>query len=112
MKKIFKAVRKMGIVVMSMLLSTSIAFAANTNVSGGALTEAAKQGAEGLSKEAVSALPYLLLIVLLVAGISLIVLGRRGKESVKELAPQVIIGIALVVFASPIALWMIGLFNK
>lgn len=111
MKKIFKRVKGMGIAIMSMLLSTSAAFAESTNVSGGALTEAAKQGSEGIKNEVISVLPYLLLVVLLVAGVSLIVLGRRGKESVKELAPQVIIGIALILFASPIALWMIGLFD-
>ncbi len=111
MKKIFCVIKKVIVGTSIACIGAASAFAESTSVSGGALTEAAKKGAEGISKETVSVLPYLLLIVLLVAGVALILLGRRGKESVKELAPQVVIGIALVLFAAPIAAWMIGLFN-
>lgn len=111
MKKFFNAIRKMISGISIACLSAASAFAANTDISGGALTNAAKKGAEGISNETVNMLPYLILIVLLVAGVSLILLGRRGKESVKELAPQVVIGIALIIFATPIAAWMIGLFS-
>ena len=95
---------------MSPLLLTGNAFASNS-ISGGAITDAAKQASDGISNESTSVLPYVLIIVLVVAGLSLILLGRRGKESVKELAPQVLLGIALIIFAAPIGLWMIGIFG-
>lgn len=105
-----KGINGIAIGLMSAAMCTTTALA-GTGVSGGALTEAAKQGADGISDEAKSMLPYLLVIVFVIAGLALILTGRRGKESVKELAPQVIVGVCFIVFGASIAAWVFGLFK-
>lgn len=110
MEKCRKGINGIAIGLMSAAMCTTTALA-GTDVSGGALTEAAKQGAEGISNEVKNMLPWLLLIVIVLGGLSLVLLGRRGKESVKELAPQIIIGVCLIIFGSAIAAWLFGLFK-
>ena len=77
----------------------------------GAISEAGKKASEGILSEAKSFLPYLLAIVLVIIGIMLISLGQRGKEGAKQQAPQVIIGIACVMFAGSVATLLIGWFK-
>jgi hypothetical protein len=77
----------------------------------GAIANAGKKASEGILSEAKSFLPYLLSIVLVIIGIMLISLGQRGKEGAKQQAPQVIIGIACVMFAGSVATLLIGWFK-
>lgn len=77
----------------------------------GAIANAGKQASEGIVKEAKAFLPYLLSIVLVIVGIMLIALGQRGKEGAKQQAPQVIIGIACIMFAGSIATLLVGWFK-
>lgn len=111
LKKCCKSINGMVIGLMSAAMCTSTALASSDSVSGGALTEAAKQGAEGISNEVKNMLPWLLLIVIIIGGLVLVLLGRRGKESVKELTPQIIIGVGMIIFGSAISAWLFGLFK-
>ncbi len=77
----------------------------------GAIANAGKQASEGIIGEAKAFLPYLLSIVLVIVGIMLIALGQRGKEGAKQQAPQVIIGIACIMFAGSIATLLVGWFK-
>lgn len=77
----------------------------------GAIANAGKQARDGIIKEAQAFLPYLISIVFVIVGIMLIALGQRGKESAKQQAPQVIIGIACVMFAVSIGSLLVGWFK-
>lgn len=77
----------------------------------GAISEAGKKAEDGILKEAKAFLPSLIAIVLVIVGIMLIALGQRGKEGAKQQAPQVIIGIACVMFAASIATLITGWFK-
>ena len=109
-KKVRKRLNGAVIGLMTVCLCPSIALA-GSDVTGGALTDAAKQGAEGITAELKNLLPWLIAIVVAVGGIVLIATGRRGKEGVKELAPQIFVGVAMIIFAIPIALWLFGIFK-
>lgn len=109
-KKVCKRLNGAVMGLMTVCLCPSVALA-SSDVTGGALTDAAKQGAEGLTSEFKNLLPWLIAIVVSVGGLVLIATGRRGKEGVKELAPQIVIGIAMIIFAIPIALWLFGIFK-
>ena len=61
--------------------------------------------------ESKSFLPYLLSIGLVIVGVMLIALGQRGKEGAKQQAPQVIIGIACIMFAGSVATLLVGWFK-
>lgn len=77
----------------------------------GAIANAGKQARDGIVEEAQAFLPYLISIVFVIVGIMLIALGQRGKESAKQQAPQVIIGIACVMFAVSIGSLLVGWFK-
>lgn len=77
----------------------------------GAIANAGKQARDGIIEEAQAFLPYLISIVFVIVGIMLIALGQRGKESAKQQAPQVIIGIACVMFAVSIGSLLVGWFK-
>lgn len=111
MKKLKNLQKK---VITSLTTACPFLFTANAYASGiigGALTDAAEKASGGIQDEALGILPYVLIVLCLIGGFTLIVMGRKGRELVKDQAIPTIIGIAMVVCAGGIAGWMFGLFN-
>lgn len=112
-KKLKEIKEKMSLKMMTaMAAGTGFVLAAPASAyADGAIANAGKKASEGILSEAKSFLPYLLSIVLVIIGIMLISLGQRGKEGAKQQAPQVIIGIACIMFAGSVATLLVGWFK-
>lgn len=111
MKKLKNLQKK---VLTSLAAACPFLFTANayaSSITGGALTDASEKASSGIQDEALGMLPYVLIVLCLIGGFTLIVMGRKGREMVKDQSIPTIIGIAMVVCASGIAGWMTGLFN-
>ncbi len=112
LKKLKEMKEKMSLKMMTaMAAGTGFVLSSPLSAYAGAISDAGKKAEEGILKEAKSFLPSLIAIVLVVVGIMLIALGQRGKEGAKQQAPQVIIGIACVMFAASIATLITGWFK-
>lgn len=111
MKKVMK--KKKRILSLALAVSTLLPASAYATggISGGNLSDAAEQAASGIQTEAVGILPYVLLILAVVAGFALIAMGRKGREMVKDQAIPTILGVILIVFAGGVAGWLSGLFH-
>lgn len=101
-----KPICRMSAVMGAVFASSSMAFA-----TGGALSSAANNAAQGIQAEAKSAVVPIVTIVLIIIGIMLIAGGQRGREMAKSQAFSTIIGIALIAGAGAIAAWGVGLFG-
>ena len=76
----------------------------------GKIGQAGKQAAEGIQSAGQSIVKWLVMIVLVVAGVVLIIGSQRQKESLKEKAPLVLLGVALIVGAAAFAKIIFGWF--
>ncbi len=102
---------KKNICRMSAAMCAVLTCAAPAFASGGALSSAANNAAQGIQAEAKSAVIPIVTIVLIIIGVMLIVGGQRGREMAKSQAFSTIIGIALIAGAGAIAAWSVGLFG-
>ena len=111
-KKLKEIKENMSLKMMTaMAAGTGFVLSSPLSAYAGAISDAGKKASEGIMDEAKSFLPYLLSIVLVIVGVMLIALGQRGKEGAKQQAPQVIIGIACIMFAGSVATLLVGWFK-
>jgi len=75
-----------------------------------AFSKAAEGAAMGIQASAAGAAKWLIMIVLVIAGLLLIIGTQRQKDNLKEQAPLVILGIAFILGASGIANLIFGWF--
>lgn len=75
-----------------------------------AFSDAAEQAASGIQASAAGAAKWLLMIALVIAGLMLIIGTQRQKDGIKEQAPLVLLGIALIVCAGAISTLIFGWF--
>lgn len=101
MKKIYNKV-KGTVTTLAFAIATLVSFTQLT-YAGDKFSEASKSAATGIQTSAQGAAKWLLMIVLVVCGLALAFGSARHKEAVKDKAPWVLIGIALIIGASAIA---------
>lgn len=75
-----------------------------------AFSNAAEGAALGIQASAAGAAKWLIMIVLVIAGLLLIIGTQRQKDNMKEQAPLVILGVALILGAASIANLIFGWF--
>jgi len=71
---------------------------------------AAQNAANGIQNSAQGAVKFIIIIVLVVIGFTLIIGSQRQREGVKEKAPVLIAGVALIVCAGGFASIIFGWF--
>lgn len=74
------------------------------------IEDASKQAAEGVQSSAQGAAKWLLVIVLVVGGLIFIAGSSRQRETAKERAPGILLGLAMIVCAVPLAGIIFGWF--
>lgn len=74
------------------------------------ISDASKQAAEGIQSSAQGSAKWLLTIALVVGGIIFIIGSSRQREGAKEKAPMIVLGIAMIVCAVPLATLIFGWF--
>lgn len=95
--------KKLKNILSSLILSISLIPYFTTQVFADKLSDASNQAATGIQASAQGAAKYLLIIVIVIFGIALAFGSARHKEAVKDKAPWVIVGLALIVGAVAIS---------
>ncbi|MDD7511973.1 MAG: TrbC/VirB2 family protein [Peptostreptococcaceae bacterium] len=103
-ERIYNAVKVLSIGIIS-----SLAF--SYEIYADSFEDAAKGASEGISLSAKGMLKYLIVIALVIGGLFIAFGTQRQVESVKERAPQLVIGVAMVLGAIPLAALIFGWFN-
>ena len=108
MKKIIKKLRNGFIYVYSSIMALTIM---TTTAYADQFADAAEQGANGIHTSAVGILKSLLVIAFVICGLGFAFGSARQKDTVKEKLPEIIIGVATVVGAVPLAGIVFGWFS-
>lgn len=74
------------------------------------LEDASKQAAEGIQVSVQGAVKWLLVIVMVVGGLIFIIGTSRQRETAKERAPGILLGVGMIVCAVPLAAIIFGWF--
>ena len=107
MKKFIEKVRS---IIFCAAMTAGVLISGGSSAFAGTLADAGSKASGKIQSEVVSALPFVLLIICVAGGLILLIRGRAGSETVKERAPWIVGGVILIIFASALSSWLIGLF--